>query len=75
MPVGHTYNKPDSKMGSSSSILADFGQVSTKDFFTATALSLSICGSVVLAIWMGWRMSAVAGNWQKKTCIDDDRYG
>jgi hypothetical protein len=64
-------------MGSSSSIagLTSPGQVSTKDFFTATALSLSICGSVVLAIWMGWRMSAVAGNWQKKTWIDDDRYG
>lgn len=34
-----------------------YSEVSTKDFFTATALSLSICGSVVLAIWMGWRMS------------------
>eukprot|EP00435_Cladocopium_sp_Y103_P014401 s2630_g3.t1 len=27
--------------------------VSTKDFFTATALSFSICGSVMLAIWIG----------------------
>lgn len=34
-----------------------FSKVSTKDFFTATALSFSICGSVMLAIWIGWRMS------------------
>lgn len=33
-----------------------FSSVSTKDFFTATAMSLSICGTIMLAIWIGWRM-------------------
>lgn len=33
-----------------------FSSVSTKDFFTATAMSLSICGTITLAIWIGWRM-------------------
>eukprot|EP00438_Fugacium_kawagutii_P009146 Skav206187 [mRNA] locus=scaffold1844:109778:119837:- [translate_table: standard] len=34
-----------------------YSEVSTKDYFTATALSFSICGSVMLAISVGWRMS------------------
>ena len=28
-----------------------------KGFFTATAMSLSICGTITLAIWIGWRMN------------------
>lgn len=34
-----------------------FAKVATRDFFTATAMSLSICGTITLAIWIGWRMN------------------
>eukprot|EP00913_Durusdinium_trenchii_P018104 g17012.t1 len=34
-----------------------FSMVPTKDFFTAAAMSFSICGTIMLAVWIGWRMN------------------
>ena len=34
-----------------------YSKLPTKDYFTATAMSFSICGTIMLAIWIGWRMN------------------
>ncbi|CAJ1417264.1 unnamed protein product [Effrenium voratum] len=36
-----------------------FTAVPSKDFFTASALSYSICGVCALTLWLGWRISMV----------------